>query len=187
MEARRLGQKGVTVQAKPLSRQPSAGAAEEEKSIVDVKIDGRNVAAYTTCAACRTRQSNVWWKAPKGLFTAVLCDDCGVHWRKYGDLNLKTPKEDSLPSTKQRMATAEKREGTPLPGPIPKRMKVCVELSFSHVSSYKSPLLQIPTGSIPTPQPPPLIKHVTCQCCRKSGALGKVIKCIQCSVAIHAG
>jgi hypothetical protein len=123
--ARTLTQRGA-IQPKPVSRQPSAGASEEEKSIVNVKIDGRNVAAYTTCAACRTRQSNVWWKAPKGLFTAVLCDDCGVHWRKYGDLSLKTPKEDSLPSTKQRMAMTEKREGTPLTGPVPKRIKVCI-------------------------------------------------------------
>jgi hypothetical protein len=122
LDARKPGQKGPTGQAKPVARQPSA--SEEEKSIVNVKTDGRNATMYSTCAACRTRVSTVWWKAPKGLLTAVLCDDCGVHWRKYGDLNLKIPKEDTLPSAKQRMAIAEKREGTPLTGPAPKKMKV---------------------------------------------------------------
>lgn len=138
LESRRLGSKGSPVHPKPISRQPSVGASEEEKSVVNLKVEGRNGATYSTCAACRTRQSNVWWKAPKGLMTAVLCDDCGVHWRKYGDLNLKTPKEDNLPSAKQRMAVAEKREGTPLSGPAPKRLKVSNESHYSRQVSRAS-------------------------------------------------
>lgn len=113
LEARRLG--------KPLiSQKTSATIPDEEKSIINVKTDGRTL----TCAACRTRQSNVWWKGPKGLFSPVLCDDCGVQWRKYGDLSLKAP-SDSL-SGKQRTNVIEKREGTPLAGSAPKRMKVII-------------------------------------------------------------
>ncbi|KAF8507958.1 hypothetical protein BU17DRAFT_57044 [Hysterangium stoloniferum] len=164
LEARKLG-KASPHQPKPISRQPSAGMSEEEKSVVNMKLDGRSIAAFSTCAACRTRQTNVWWKAPKGLSTSVLCDDCGVHWRKYGDLNLKPPKEENLPSAKQRAAILEKREGTPMAGPVAKRAKMSV---------------------ISTP-PALMVKHVMCQCCKKSGAIGKVIKCIQCCMGIHAG
>lgn len=32
-----------------------------------------------------------------------------------------------------------------------------------------------------------MVKHITCQCCKKSGPLGKVIKCVQCCMAVHAG
>ena len=125
LEARKLGQKSLPPSSKQTIRQSSTPASEEEKSVVNVKLEGRGIAAFSTCAACRTRHSNTWWKAPKGLSTAVLCDDCGVHWRKYGDLNLKPPKEDNIPSTKQRIPTTEKREGTPLAGPTAKRMKAC--------------------------------------------------------------
>lgn len=65
----------------------------------------------------------MWWKAPKGLSTSILCDACGTNWRKYADLNLvRQSREESLPSTKSR--TNEKREGTPLSGPSSKRAKV---------------------------------------------------------------
>ena len=124
LEAQKLGQQSSSQQT---SRQPSA-ASEEEKSIVNMKTEGRGIAAYSTCAACRTRQSSVWWKAPKGLSSAVLCEDCGVHWRKYGDLNLQPPKVDNVPSIKQRIPTTEKREGTPLAGPSAKRSRVCYDI-----------------------------------------------------------
>lgn len=72
------------------------------------------------CAACRTRESKIWWKAPKGLQTNVLCDTCGTNWRKYADLSVRPWREESLPKTK----AIEKREGTPLAGPSAKRAKV---------------------------------------------------------------
>ncbi|KIJ55283.1 hypothetical protein M422DRAFT_57796 [Sphaerobolus stellatus SS14] len=157
LEARKHGR--IATPSKSTSRQGSVGISEEEKSVVNVKTDGRGGATFV-CAACRTRQSNVWWKAPKGLSSSVLCDDCGVKWRKYGDLSAKVPKEDTL---KQRGAT-DKREGTPLAPPA-KRMKV-------------SPIHTAPTSSV---------KQIMCQCCKKPGAFGKVIKCIQCCMTIHAG
>jgi len=42
-----------------------------------------------SCGACRTRESKIWWKAPKGLSTNILCDICGTNWRKYADLNVR--------------------------------------------------------------------------------------------------
>lgn len=110
LEARRLGKSTA-------SQLLAATASDEEKSIVNVTTDGRT----STCAACRTRQSSAWWKGPKGLSTPVLCNECGMQWRKYGDLSLKTPSE-SL-SGKHRISVIEKREGTPLGGSAPK-MKV---------------------------------------------------------------
>ena len=75
-----------------------------------------------SCGACRTRESEVWWKAPKGLPTGVLCDNCGLSWRKYADLNVRPMREEVGPAAK---AKAEnKREGTPLNGPSAKRAKV---------------------------------------------------------------
>jgi len=52
-------------------------------------IDLRPTRANPACGACRTRESKVWWKAPKGLATNILCDTCGSNWRKYADLNVQ--------------------------------------------------------------------------------------------------
>jgi len=94
------------------------GLADEEGSVADQSSD-----AECLCGACRTRESKVWWKAPKGLATDTLCDACGVSWRKYADLNVRPLREESLSSGKAK--SSEKREGTPLTGPSTKRARVC--------------------------------------------------------------
>lgn len=86
-------------------------------------IDLRPAKANPTCGACRTRDSKVWWKAPKGLSTNILCERCGPNWRRYADLNVRPVREESIPSTK-RKAAEESRDGTPINGPIAKRVKV---------------------------------------------------------------
>lgn len=88
----------------------------------DGSLDLRPSKSNPTCGACRTRDSKVWWKAPKGLSTNILCDKCGPNWRRYADLNVRPLREESLPSTKAK--AVEKREGTPLTGPVSKRAKV---------------------------------------------------------------
>lgn len=93
--------------------------SDDEGSIVRFPAKGN---AY--CAACRTRESKVWWKAPKGLPTNILCDSCGLNWRKYADLNARPVREDAPPSSKTR--AAEKRDGTPLSNQPTKRAKVCL-------------------------------------------------------------
>lgn len=75
------------------------------------------------CAACRTRESTTWWKAPKGLATGIMCDGCGTSWRKYADLVVRPVRDESIVSGKAK-ATNEKREGTPLSGPSVKRARV---------------------------------------------------------------
>lgn len=94
----------------------SKGAdSDDEGSII------RSVGKNFSCGACRTKESHVWWKAPRGLSSNVLCDNCGLSWRKYADLNHMRPvREEVLAKTK----TAEKREGTPLNAPSNKRLKV---------------------------------------------------------------
>jgi hypothetical protein len=88
----------------------------------DGSVDLRPTRANPACGACRTRESKVWWKAPKGLSTNILCDTCGLNWRKYADLNVRPVRDESLPSGKTK--AIEKREGTPLGGPAAKRAKV---------------------------------------------------------------
>lgn len=78
-----------------------------------------------SCAACRTRESKKWWKAPKGLPTNILCDTCGSNWRKYADLNVRQFREESAP-----LKPREKREGTPIAGPSSKRAKVSATCAF---------------------------------------------------------
>lgn len=95
----------------PVSRAPSP---DEEGSIVKELPRGHN-----SCGCCRTRESEVWWKAPKGLPTNILCDNCGVSWRKYADLNVRPLREELIDKNK-----VAKREGTPLSGPSAKRAKV---------------------------------------------------------------
>lgn len=75
-----------------------------------------------SCAACRTRDSATWWKAPKGLATNIMCDTCGSNWRKYADLVVRPVRDESVISGKSRMG--EKREGSPLSGPLIKRSRV---------------------------------------------------------------
>ncbi|KDR80821.1 hypothetical protein GALMADRAFT_60740 [Galerina marginata CBS 339.88] len=112
-----------------------------------------------SCGACRTRESKTWWKAPKGLPTNILCDNCGTNWRKYADLNVRPVREESVPTTK----TREKREGTPLSAPPTKRAR-----------STPPPTISI------APQN-------RCMACMKSGPPGKVLKCKQCQFRVHAG
>jgi len=87
--------------------------------------------AHASCGACRTRDTKLWWKAPKGLPTPVLCDACGISWRKYADLNHLRPIREEAAAAKQ--GKAEKREGTPLAGSNTKRVKVRVVLFHKHV------------------------------------------------------
>ncbi|KAF8645071.1 hypothetical protein AX16_008129 [Volvariella volvacea WC 439] len=122
------------------------------------------------CGACRTRESKIWWKAPKGLQTDVLCDACGTNWRKYADLNVRPFREESLPKTKATtVSTMEKREGTPLAGPSTKRAK-------TSLSAQTTPTI-----------PPQNVPQICCRACLRSGPLGKVLKCKQCDFCVHAG
>ena len=100
---------------KPASAQPTPAASDDEGSIV--KQPRSNV----LCASCKTRESVQWWKAPKGLSSSILCDDCGLNWRKYADFTKPVVREGSLPVKGK---AVEKREGTPLNGPTAKRAKV---------------------------------------------------------------
>ena len=92
------------------------GHSDDESSVI------AQPSKTPSCGACRTRESNVWWKAPKGLPTNILCDTCGTNWRKYADLNVRPVREEAFPSSK----TRDKREGTPLSGQTAKRPRVCI-------------------------------------------------------------
>jgi hypothetical protein len=98
---------------------PSADDSDSEGSIVRAPSK-----AHSSCGACRTRDTKQWWKAPKGLATPVLCDACGISWRKYADLNHLRPIREEAAAAKQ--GKTEKREGTPLAGSNSKRVKVSV-------------------------------------------------------------
>jgi hypothetical protein len=94
------------------------GLSDDEGSVVSSSSK-----TVHSCGACRTRESQTWWKAPKGLATDVLCDTCGTNWRKYADINVRPLREESLPTTK--VDPLGKRGGTPLVGPSTKRARVC--------------------------------------------------------------
>lgn len=94
----------------------TVGPSDDDSSII------MQPSKAPSCGACRTRESKVWWKAPKPLATNLLCDSCGTNWRKYADLNVRPLREESVPSMKAK--AAEKREGTPLAGPSAKRARV---------------------------------------------------------------
>ena len=102
---------------------PSGDESDTEGSIVRTPSK-----AHASCGACRTRDTKLWWKAPKGLPTPVLCDACGISWRKYADLNHLRPIREEAAAVKQ--TKTEKREGTPLPGSNSKRVKVCIIIYY---------------------------------------------------------
>lgn len=123
--------------ATPAARSQSS-SDDEESSLVDVPATTSQAYSRSTtyCAACRTRDSKVWWKAPKGLASNILCDACGINWRKYADLNARpnTREESALNSAAANVTSAsaivipkpkapEKREGTPLTAPVTKKTK----------------------------------------------------------------
>ncbi|KAJ6619944.1 hypothetical protein B0H10DRAFT_1912520 [Mycena sp. CBHHK59/15] len=137
------------------------GLSDDEGSIIS------HPSKTATCGACRTRDSKTWWKAPKGLSTSILCDTCGTNWRKYADINVRPVREESLPATKPKVV--EKREGTPLTGPVAKRAR-------TSASAQSTP-----------PPPVSAAPQIRCICCLKNGPLGKVLKCKQCEFRVHAG
>ncbi|KAF7370427.1 Lid2 complex component snt2 [Mycena sanguinolenta] len=144
----------------------SVGLADDEGSIIS------HPSKTATCGACRTRESRTWWKAPKGLSTSILCDTCGTNWRKYADLNVRPIREESVPATKKSTEKAperEKREGTPLAGPVTKRAR-------TSTSAQSTP----PPVASTAPQ-------LRCMACLKNGPLGKVLKCKRCEFRVHAG
>ncbi|KAJ3773251.1 hypothetical protein FB446DRAFT_733812 [Lentinula raphanica] len=162
-----------------LDHSQTIGLSEDESSVIVPPSKA------PLCGACRTRDSKIWWKAPKGLQSNILCDSCGVNYRKYADLNMRAIREESTPassiaplgpgqgsSTRGRhsassSSTGEKREGTPLAGPASKRSKTA--------------------SSVPsTPPPPSNVPQLHCYACSKNGPVGKVIKCKKCGFSVHA-
>ncbi|KAN0109125.1 hypothetical protein V8E52_009647 [Russula decolorans] len=141
---------------------PSADDSDSEGSIVRAPSK-----AHSSCGACRTRDTKQWWKGPKHLPTPVLCDACGISWRKYADLNHLRPIREEAAAAKQ--GKAEKREGTPLAGSNSKRVKTNGSISSTPPS----------TASNGTPQ------H-RCLACHKYGS-GKVFKCKECQTRVHSG
>lgn len=135
---------------------------DEEGSIV--RTAGKNF----SCGACRTKETTKWWRAPRGLSSSVLCDNCGTSWRKYADLNPLRPVREEAMAAKAK-TTAEKREGTPLSAPANKRLKA--------------------TGSVRSSPAPaaPSAPQMRCVACHKNGPASKVVKCQQCQMKIHAG
>lgn len=105
--------KAARVSGKKLPPQASPLEDDEGSFVVEQPRGGYS------CGACRTRESESWWKAPKGLATSVLCDNCGLSWRKYADLNVRPLREETASKK------TEKREGTPVNGNNNKRARVC--------------------------------------------------------------
>jgi hypothetical protein len=94
-------------------RAPSTSAAAGDSSVVaSMDVD-------RACAACRAEASRTWHKAPKGLVSDVLCDQCDLNWRKYAELNVRPLREEV-----QAKGKPDKREGMPLMGTVAKRLKV---------------------------------------------------------------
>ncbi|EGO22633.1 hypothetical protein SERLADRAFT_451461 [Serpula lacrymans var. lacrymans S7.9] len=161
----KLGEENVRIKA---AGTPNGDDASHSSRATPISDDEGSIVrnppkANSICGACRTRESDIWWKAPKGLATDILCDNCGTNWRKYADLNVRPVREDVLSSAKS------KREGTPLNGPTAKRTK---------------------TSTISTQSPPPntaAAPQLRCLACQKNGPVGKVLKCQGCHFRVHAG
>ncbi|KAF9560108.1 hypothetical protein CPC08DRAFT_708307 [Agrocybe pediades] len=159
-------------QAKPLILQYKSTKEAEDGQHVGLSDDDSSIIAQPSktpsCGACRTRESKVWWKAPKGLSTNILCDTCGTNWRKYADLNVRPLREESVPTTK----TREKRGGTPLSAPASKRPRTSVSVS---------------TQSTPPPPTISIAPQNRCLACTRTGPPAKVLKCKKCQLRVHAG
>jgi len=101
---------------------------DDEGSVINGQMENDSrLKQSLVCGSCRTKDSTVWWRGPRGLASPFMCDTCGIAWRKYGDIK-GPPKQDEVPIKK--VVPAEKREGTPLAPPVAKRQKVSKILAF---------------------------------------------------------
>jgi hypothetical protein len=136
-------------QLRRLQFQPASEPEPAPPTISDdnTSIYQKNDRRVYTCAVCRTKESESWWKAPRNLPTNSMCDDCGILWRKYAiksargtdkekeylariqqNSNIGTPDPPSTRSgavaNKGQAVDKTKREGTPLVTPAVKKAKV---------------------------------------------------------------
>jgi hypothetical protein len=122
----------------------------------NTSIYQKNDRRVYNCAVCRTRESETWWKAPRNLSTNSMCDDCGIAWRKYAIKSVRgTEKEKEYlarvqphstpepPTTrsgaagnKQLAVEKQRREGTPVQGPVAKKLKVFFIFYLPMLHSY---------------------------------------------------
>ncbi|CAG7847903.1 Lid2 complex component snt2 Short=Lid2C component snt2 [Serendipita indica DSM 11827] len=122
-------------------QEPTPAATSDDNTSIYQKGDRR----VFTCAVCRTKDSETWWKAPRNLSTNSMCDECGTQWRKYAIKSVRTDKEREVapkphshatpepPTTRSGAATNKaiglaadkaKRESTPLNGPLNKKLRL---------------------------------------------------------------
>ena len=136
-----------------------------------------------SCGACRTRESETWWKAPKGLASNVLCDNCGISWRKYADLNVRPFREETISKK------TEKREGTPMNGNSTKRARVS-RRPTAGVTARSPATVQGNTNASQTSAAasvPPAIPQFRCMACHKNGPATTVLRCKKCQFRVHPG
>ncbi|KZS94685.1 hypothetical protein SISNIDRAFT_452773 [Sistotremastrum niveocremeum HHB9708] len=142
---------------------------DDEESVIRVEP---NSIRPGPCGSCKTSTSAVWYKAPRNLAYPALCSFCGIAYRKYGDANAKASREE-VPSHKGKAQTGEKREGTPLTSTSNKRAKTTATTTTAATPTAPAPII------VPS-------KQLSCQLCKKSGPLGRVLKCKSCSLTAHA-
>jgi len=95
----------------------SSDADDNESAINASSLSSASLSRGVSCGSCRKKDSQRWWKAPRGLdfATAVLCDACSMNWRKYADVK-SSRTDDGI-----KVKGADKKDNTPLSA---KRMKV---------------------------------------------------------------
>lgn len=156
----------------------SSDAGDNESTINAASLPSASLSRMS-CGSCRKKDSQSWWKAPRGLdfSAAVLCDACSMNWRKYADVKSSRP-DDSI-----KAKGADKRESTPFNAPISKRIKVsppCVG------DTMLNRLWRCQVDSDGRIQPALKVQR-TCVCCRKGGTEHSVLVCLGCNVTVHAG
>jgi hypothetical protein len=155
---------------------------DDSESTIDLSTIPAAALPRLGCGSCRTKDSQYWWKAPKGfdLSSTMLCDSCGMLWRKYADLKGGRGDDPSKPPK-----ILEKREGTSITGPVTKRIKVCI--SILPLTLRWGDQLTIALKIDPFEDHAPLRPQRTCLCCKKSSPHHLVLACQRCGVTIHPG
>lgn len=65
---------GAPSLGKVRSRAPSSELSDDDTSLYD---PDEAVSRKLQCAACSTRLSKVWWRAPRSLSGESMCENCG--------------------------------------------------------------------------------------------------------------
>ncbi|GAB5590639.1 putative PHD type zinc finger protein with BAH domain-containing protein [Umbelopsis nana] len=152
---------------------------EEDESKEDPTIVSAKGSVGYECMNCGIDESDVWRRAPgdtdkrRKLHRYVLCDDCGVHWLKYG---IMKPVNDTMGGRRGRGRPAANFVDAAATKTLGKRKRLME-------ASTRRKMWGDGRKRVRTPTPPPP-SH--CSVCNIMSPEAKLLTCKDCGLSVHS-